>query len=121
MCIRDRYLVSRQPFPGPGLGIRIIGEVTPEKVTIVQDADAIWREEIAKAGLDTVSYTHLSQLTIAVGCTGGKHRSITFARKLAEYCTSLGYEPGVQHRDAEMCIRDRLQVVMICTLPPGRL
>ena len=41
-----------------------------------------------------------SQLTIAVGCTGGKHRSITFARKLAESCTSLGYEPGVQHRDA---------------------
>ena len=41
-----------------------------------------------------------SQLTIAVGCTGGKHRSITFAHKLAEYCTSLGYEPGVQHRDA---------------------
>ena len=41
-----------------------------------------------------------SQLTIAVGCTGGKHRSIAFARKLAEYCTSLGYEPGVQHRDA---------------------
>ena len=41
-----------------------------------------------------------SQLTIAVGCTGGKHRSITFARQLAEYCTSLGYEPGVQHRDA---------------------
>ena len=35
-----------------------------------------------------------SQLTIAVGCTGGKHRSITFARKIAEYCTSLGYEPG---------------------------
>ena len=41
-----------------------------------------------------------SQLTIAVGCTGGKHRSITFARKLAEYCTALGYEPGVQHRVA---------------------
>ena len=41
-----------------------------------------------------------SQLTIAVGCTGGKHRSITFARKLAEDCTALGYEPGVQHRDA---------------------
>ena len=41
-----------------------------------------------------------SQLTIAVGCTGGKHRSITFARKIAEYCESLGYEPGVQHRDA---------------------
>ena len=46
------YLVFRQPFPGPGLGIRIIGEVTEEKVRIVQDADAIYREEIANAGLD---------------------------------------------------------------------
>lgn len=45
-------LVYRQPFPGPGLGIRIIGEVTVEKVRIVQDADAIYREEIAKAGAD---------------------------------------------------------------------
>ncbi|WP_044914124.1 glutamine-hydrolyzing GMP synthase [Butyrivibrio sp. WCE2006] len=43
------HLVFRQPFPGPGLGIRIIGEVTAEKVRIVQDADAIYREEIAKA------------------------------------------------------------------------
>ena len=43
------YLVFRQPFPGPGLGIRIIGDVTEEKVKIVQDADAIYREEIAKA------------------------------------------------------------------------
>jgi len=44
-------LVFRQPFPGPGLGIRIIGEVTPEKVKMVQEADAIYREEIAAAGL----------------------------------------------------------------------
>ena len=43
------YLVFRQPFPGPGLGIRIIGDVTEEKVKIVQDADAIYREEIANA------------------------------------------------------------------------
>ena len=45
-------IVYRQPFPGPGLGIRIIGEVTPEKIKIVQDADYIYREEIKKAGLD---------------------------------------------------------------------
>ena len=43
------YLVYRQPFPGPGLGIRIIGEVNAEKVRIVQDADYIYREEVAKA------------------------------------------------------------------------
>ena len=42
-----------------------------------------------------------SSLTIAIGCTGGKHRSITFARKLAEYCEDLGYEPLQQHRDAK--------------------
>lgn len=41
-----------------------------------------------------------SQLTIAVGCTGGKHRSITFARKIAEYCQQQGYQTGTQHRDA---------------------
>ena len=43
------FLVYRQPFPGPGLGIRIIGEVTAEKVKIVQDADYIYREEVDKA------------------------------------------------------------------------
>ncbi len=51
------YLVYRQPFPGPGLGIRIIGEVTADKVRIVQDADYIYREEIAKAGLDQGSWS----------------------------------------------------------------
>ena len=45
------YLVNRQPFPGPGLGIRIIGAVTEEKVKIVQEADAIYREEVEKAGV----------------------------------------------------------------------
>ncbi len=45
-------IVWRQPFPGPGLGVRIIGEVTEEKVAILQQADAIVREEIANAGLE---------------------------------------------------------------------
>ena len=57
------YLVMRQPFPGPGLGIRIIGEVTAEKVKIVQDADAIYREEIAKAGVDKGLGQYFAALT----------------------------------------------------------
>ncbi len=46
------YLVSRQPFPGPGLAIRVIGDLTKEKLDTLRDADAIYREEIARAGLD---------------------------------------------------------------------
>ncbi|MGN0299200.1 MAG: glutamine-hydrolyzing GMP synthase, partial [Lachnospiraceae bacterium] len=57
------YLVYRQPFPGPGLGIRIIGEVTEEKVKIVQEADAIYREEIAKAGVDKGLGQYFAALT----------------------------------------------------------
>ena len=57
------YLVFRQPFPGPGLGIRIIGEVTEEKVRIVQDADFIYREEMAKAGLDKTTGQYFAALT----------------------------------------------------------
>ena len=56
-------LVFRQPFPGPGLGIRIIGEVTAEKVKIVQEADAIYREEIANAGLDKTIGQYFAALT----------------------------------------------------------
>lgn len=56
-------IVNRQPFPGPGLGIRIIGEVTAEKVKIVQDADAIYREEVAKAGVDRNLAQYFAALT----------------------------------------------------------
>lgn len=57
------HLVFRQPFPGPGLGVRIVGEVTAEKVRIVQDADAIYREEIAAAGLDRSIDQYFAALT----------------------------------------------------------
>ncbi|ONI47396.1 glutamine-hydrolyzing GMP synthase [Candidatus Epulonipiscium fishelsonii] len=50
------YLVSKQPFPGPGLGIRIIGEVTEEKVALVQEADWIFRDEIENAGINLSQY-----------------------------------------------------------------
>ena len=58
-----KQLVFRQPFPGPGLGVRIVGEVTAEKVCIVQDADYIYREEIANAGLDTSIGQYFAALT----------------------------------------------------------
>ncbi len=57
------YLVFRQPFPGPGLGIRIIGEVTAEKVRIVQDADYIYRTELAEAGLKKLPDQYFAALS----------------------------------------------------------
>lgn len=56
-------MVYRQPFPGPGLGVRIIGDITREKVTILQQADAVFREEIANAGLDRELSQYFAVLT----------------------------------------------------------
>ena len=55
-------IVWRQPFPGPGLGVRIIGEITPDKVETLQHADAIVREEIKKAGLDREIWQYFAVL-----------------------------------------------------------
>lgn len=56
-------IVMRQPFPGPGLAIRIMGDVTKEKVAILQDADYIFRDEIAKAGLQNDIWQYFAVLT----------------------------------------------------------
>lgn len=56
-------IVMRQPFPGPGLAVRIIGNITPKKIKIVQDADAILREEVAIAGLDREIWQYFAVLT----------------------------------------------------------
>ena len=80
-------LVNRQPFPGPGLAIRIIGEITDEKLEILQDADWIFREEIAKAGLDKSINQFFAVLTNnrSVGVMGdGRTYDYTLALRAVE-------------------------------------
>jgi GMP synthase (glutamine-hydrolysing) len=95
-------LVYRQPFPGPGLGIRIIGDITPDKVRIVQDADAIYREEIAKAGCDKGLGQYFAALTNmrSVGVMGDERtydyavvlRAVNTADFMTADCAQLPWE-----------------------------
>lgn len=83
------YLVYRQPFPGPGLGVRIVGEITADKVRIVQEADAIYREEVAKAGVDKDLGQYFAALTNmrSVGVMGDE-RTYDYAVALRAVTTS---------------------------------
>lgn len=56
-------MVFRQPFPGPGLGVRVIGEITEEKLGILREADAIFREEVAKSGCEKLSNQYFAVIT----------------------------------------------------------
>ena len=82
-------LVSRQPFPGPGLAIRVIGEVTAEKLALLREADAIFREEMAEAGLDQTASQYFAVLTNlrSVGVMGDG-RSYDYAVALRSVQTS---------------------------------
>ena len=82
-------LVSRQPFPGPGLAIRVIGEVTEEKLSLLRQADAIFREEMAGAGLDRTAGQYFAVLTNlrSVGVMGDG-RSYDYAIALRSVQTS---------------------------------
>lgn len=81
-------IVSRQPFPGPGLGIRIIGEVTAEKIKIVQDADFIYREEIAKAGIKNLAQYFAALTNMRSVGVMGDGRTYDYAIALRAVLTS---------------------------------
>jgi GMP synthase (glutamine-hydrolysing) len=78
----DEKIVFRQPFPGPGLGIRIIGNITKKKLDILREADYIFREEIAKAGLDRQIWQYFTVLT-PMRSVGVKNETRTYDYTLA--------------------------------------
>ena len=96
------YLVSRQPFPGPGLAIRILGEVTKEKLDILREADAIFREEIGKSDCRSLCSQYFAVLTNAksVGVMGDGRtyentlvlRSVTTSDFMTAEWTRIPYE-----------------------------
>ncbi len=75
-------IVLRQPFPGPGLGVRILGEVTPDRVAILQHADAIVREEIAAAGLERELWQSFAVLAAEVRSVGVMGDERTYAHPI---------------------------------------
>ena len=96
------YLVSRQPFPGPGLAIRVMGEITKEKLDILREADFIFRDEIARAGLEHTMSQYFAVLTNvrSVGVMGDGRtydytlalRSVTTSDFMTADWTRIPYE-----------------------------
>ena len=96
------FLVYRQPFPGPGLAIRVIGDITDDKLTILKDADAIFREEVAKAGWDRKTNQYFAVLTNikSVGVMGDERtydytialRAVTTSDFMTAEWTKIPYE-----------------------------
>lgn len=110
------YLVMRQPFPGPGLAIRVIGEVTKEKLTTLRFADFIFRDEISKAGLEQTMSQYFAVLTNvqSVGVMGDGRtydytlalRSVTTSDFMTADWTRIPYE-----------VLDRISVRIVNEVP----
>ncbi len=96
------FLVYRQPFPGPGLAIRVIGDITDDKLEILKDADYIFREEVANAGLDRSINQYFAVLTNirSVGVMGDERtydytialRAVTTSDFMTAEWTKIPYE-----------------------------
>ena len=97
-----KELVYRQPFPGPGLAVRIIGEITEEKISLLQEADAIFREEVIRSGAESTASQYFAVLTDlrSVGVMGDARtygntvvlRSVTTEDFMTAEWTRLPYE-----------------------------
>ena len=95
-------LVFRQPFPGPGLGVRIVGDITEDKVRIVQDADYIYREEVDKCGMEKLPDQYFAALTNmrSVGVMGDERtydyavalRAVNTADFMTAECAQIPFE-----------------------------
>ena len=126
------HLVNRQPFPGPGLGIRIIGEVTEEKVRIVQDADAIYREEIAKADIQGLGqyFAALTNMR-SVGVMGDERtydyavalRAVNTTDFMTAECSDIPFEvlQRVMNRIINEVGRVNRVVYDLTSKPPGTI
>lgn len=124
-------LVWRQPFPGPGLGVRIIGEVTPERVSILQEADFILRDEMARCGYESELSQFFAVLpgVKTVGVMGDKRtydelialRAVTTVDFMTADWAHIPYEilGRVSNRIINECPRVNRVVYDITSKPPG--
>lgn len=105
-------LVYRQPFPGPGLAIRVIGELTPDKVRIVRESDKILREEVAQAGMDRSISQYFTVLTGArsVGVMGDE-RTYAYAVAIRAVTTDDFMTADVAHLPYELLGRIATRIV----------
>ena len=105
-------LVMRQPFPGPGLGIRVIGEITREKLEMLREADAIFREEMAAAGLEQSASQYFAVLTNlrSVGVMGDS-RTYDYAVALRSVQTSDFMTASISRLPWELLERVSVRIV----------